>query len=503
MAFDFISKDPKIINNAPNSVSISRFVLFLSDWIQSVLIYDQNKKSSELSDPCLDFRCWAVLRFCVDSSSVGVSPNLLRAVTRFATHALNDDTITGYSVQLIDHASECLSVILASDSRVFYNVGVELWVSCAMEIVSLLRRIVSDDKQRACSTVPLSKMSRLVVEHFSSFLRFHPNPKNVFRIFVDRLLEPLLEFLVLLHLRDDTGKNEDVGSLVKMIEEVLSNGLFHPAHISGFSSLRGSSLQQEVRESKGINESYHRHFFRRLEKIIAEKKAMALGGLGYLLRMFVSRVKAQKSASLSLKHEEALRKGAEASEEAHSTSKPLFEMFMQFMEPLLVECKRFTDTELSGLRVVSEIQLVEVHGMLRSVNETLASFIQERIYIRSEDTPEGTHCSFLTEVCGNIISIADRILVTWLSDGGVQKILPLIAKEVLVALGFMLEIEYRAVGDDLAILWLVLLSFSALSVTITDKKPFDLINAEISKLGCQVINTYSELRQVCADLLFF
>ncbi|XP_039134165.1 LOW QUALITY PROTEIN: uncharacterized protein LOC120271540 [Dioscorea cayenensis subsp. rotundata] len=496
LAFDFISKDPKIINNAPNSVSISRFVLFLSDWIQSVLISDQNKKSSELSDPCLDFRCWAVLRFCVDSSSVGVSPNLLRAVTRFATHALNDDTITGYSVQLIDHASECLSVILASDSRVFYNVGVELWVSCAMEIVSLLRRIVSDDKQRACSTVPLSKMSRLVVEHFSSFLRFHPNPKNVFRIFVDRLLEPLLEFLVLLHLRDDTGKNEDVGSLVKMIEEVLSNGLFHPAHISGFSSLRGSSLQQEVRESKGINESYHRHFFRRLEKIIAEKKAMALGGLGYLLRMFVSRVKAQKSASLSLKHEEALRKGAEASEEAHSTSKPLFEMFMQFMEPLLVECKRFTDTELSGLRVVSEIQLVEVHGMLRSVNELLQAFIQERIYIRSEDTPEGTHCSFLTEVCGNIISIADRILVTWLSDGGVQKILPLIAKEVLVALGFMLEIEYRAVGDDLAILWLVLLSFSALSVTITDKKPFDLINAEISKLGCQVINTYSELRQV-------
>ncbi|KAJ0967599.1 hypothetical protein J5N97_024516 [Dioscorea zingiberensis] len=497
LAFDFISKDPKITNNTPNSVSISRLVSFLSDWIQSVLISDQNKRTSELFDPCLDFRCWALLRFCVDNSSVGVSPNLLRAVERFARHALNDNA--GHSVQLLDQASECLAVILASDLRVFYNSGVDLWVSCAVEIVSLLRRIFSSDDQGACSSTVLLKMSRLLLEHFSSFLRFHPNPKNVFRVFVDRLLEPLLEFLVLLHLRSDTGRSGDVGSLLKMVEEVLSNGLFHPAHISGFSSLRSSSVQQEVRESKGINESYHRHFFRRLEKIIAEKKAMALSGFGYLLRMFVSRVKAQKVASVSFKHDEALRKGTKTSDEAHTTSKPLFEMFVQFMEPLLFECKRFADTEFSGQ--LSEIQLVEAHGMLKSVNETLASFIQERIYVRTEDTSEGTHCSFLTDVCGNIFSISDRILMIWISvvqiNAGVDvKILHLIAKEVLVALRYMLEIEYKAVGDDLARLWLVVLSYSTLSVTLADRKPFALLNSEILNLGCQVINVYSELRQV-------
>ncbi|KAG1334627.1 hypothetical protein COCNU_03G007460 [Cocos nucifera] len=510
-AFDFVRLGGDFCGRGPEPVGVSRLASFLSDWLQPLLIsYDNSKKSLELFDPCLNYRSWFILKFCIEKSSVVVSPNLLRAITRTARHALlvingngiSDGEESGVFFQQV---LECLSLLFESNNRAFYNAGAELWVSCAVEVVNLVRRASANDEHYSSHAEVLLSLSSLLLEHFSRFLRFHPNPRNVFRVFVDRLLDLLLELLVLLHLRAGGSKGRHVGSLLRMVEDVLSNGLFHPIHISGFLSLKSSSTKHDARELKGINESYHRHFFQRLEKIIAEKKAVLLGGFGHLFCLFVSRVKNHKGALLASKGDRSSGKGGDISEEAQETNQPLFEVFVHFMEPLLLECKRCTQLEFSELGEALELRLIETHCMLKSVNETLASFIQEKIYVRTEDTSEGTHYNFLKEVYDTIISISSKIYLFWLSalhkdDARVKKVLPLIAREVFLAVGFFLEIEYRAVGDDLIKLWLMMFSYLAIHLSAVDTKPSSLLVSEILNLGCQVINVYSELRQVSSPI---
>nr|XP_029119321.1 uncharacterized protein LOC105041402 isoform X2 [Elaeis guineensis] len=511
LAFDFVRLGGDFSGRGPEPVGVSRLASFLSDWLQPLLIsFDNSKKSLELFDPCLNYRSWFILKFCIEKSSVVVSPNLLRAITRTSRHALlvmngdvmSDDEESGI---FFHQVLECLSLLFESNGRAFYNAGAELWVSCAVEVVNLVRRASANDEHHSSHAEVLLNLSSLLLEHFSRFLRFHPNPRNVFRVFVDRLLDLLLELLVLLHLRVGGSKGCQVGSLLRMVEDVLSNGLFHPIHISGFLSLKSSSTKRDARELKGINESYHRHFFQRLEKIIAEKKAVLLGGFGHLFCLFASRVKNHKGASLASKVDSSSGKGGDISEEAQETNKPLFEVFVHFMEPLLLECKRCTQLEFSELGEALELRLVETHCMLKSVNETLASFIQEKIYVRTEDTSEGTHYNFLKEVYDTIISISSKIYLFWLSalhkdDARVKKVLPLIAREVFVVVGYFLEIEYRAVGDDLIKLWLMMFSYLAIHLSAVDTKPSSLLVSEILNLGCQVINVYSELRQVSSPI---
>lgn len=491
----------------PVPVGVSRLAFFLSDWIQPLLIsYDNSKKSSELFDPCLNYRSWFILKFCMEKSPVVVSPNLLRAITRTSRHAvpvINGDGMSNEEESGIffQQVFECLSLLFESNDRAFYNAGAELWVSCAVEVVNLVHRGSANDEHYSSHAEVLLSLSSLLLEHFSRFLRFHPNPRNVFRVFVDRLFDRLLELLVLLHLRLGGSKGCQVGSLLSMVEDVLLNGLFHPIHISGFLSLKSSSRKHDARELKGINESYHRHFFQRLEKIIAEKKAVLLGGFGHLFRLFVSRVKNHKGDSLASKGDRYSGKGGDISEQAQETNKPLFEVFVHFMEPLLLECKRCTQLEFSELGEALELRLVETHCMLKSVNEIFASFVQEKAYVCTEDTSEGTHYNFLKEIYDTIISISSKFYLFWLSalhkdDVRVKKVLPLIAREVFVAVGYFLEIEYRIVGDDLIKLWLMMFSYLAVHLSVVDTKPSSLLVSEILNLGCQVINVYSELRQV-------
>ncbi|XP_072977931.1 uncharacterized protein [Typha angustifolia] len=505
LSFDFVSSEASSCDRRVEPVQISRLVSFLGNWIQNVLISSNNsKKGSETCDSCLDYRCWVVLRFCL-GYSVAVSPNLLRAVTRVARHALlhiDDGSSFGgeESAKYFMQVLECLSLLLSSNGRAFYNATVELWISLAVEIVNLVRKVFADDRRGSAGGQVLFRLSICLLEQFAIFLRFYPNPKNIFRVFVDRLLDPSLELLVLLHSPANSGNSGELGSLLKFVEDVLSNGLFHPVHISGFFSLKSLNDKLEVRELMGIKESYHRHLLQRFKGIKAENKAVLLGGFGYLLQLFVSRVRNRRGASLASKGTVSYVSGksSEASEEAQETNKPLFEVFVQFMEPLLVECKECARIGFSG---AGDIRMLEIHCILKSVNETLTTFIQEKIYVRTEDNSEGSHYKFLQDVYDTIISMAGEIYKFWLStlhvdDASIKKMLPLIAREVFVAVGYFLEIEYKVVGDDIIKLWQMMFSFLAVNISSEDTKPSSLLVSEILNLGSLVINIFSELRQV-------
>ncbi|KAL0923414.1 hypothetical protein M5K25_007470 [Dendrobium thyrsiflorum] len=507
-SFDFASSKASDGDGNLQPVSFSRALRYVFDWMQSLLMStDRNRKSRELLDPCLDYRCWAVIRSCSEKFSVGASPNLFRAVMPVLKQALlllDANSIFGVeSSQLFENTLQCLSSLLASNSRAFYNVGVDLWISCVADVLNIVSRVSSREKQAYSPSKTLLDISALLLEHFASFLRFHPNPKNIFRVFVERLLEQLFEVFVLVQLRTKDSCCEQFASMLKIVEDVMLNGLFHPAHISGFLSSRSSTVGQEGK-SRVANESYHRHLYRKVENVIQGKKVTALGGFACLLRLFASKVKGQQGASLSFRGHQVLKKGDAVSGDAQEASMPLFEVFIQFMKPLLDECKHCAENELSIMSGASEHRLVELHCMLRSVNETLDSFIQEKIYVRTEDTTEGKHYCFLKEIYDRFYSISIKLHFFWLSElqmgDEVRKMLPLIAREIFVGVGYFLEIEYRVFGDDLVIVWLMLLSFLAVNISSTDAKPCSLLMNEILSVGCKLINVYSELRQVNAPL---
>uniref|UniRef100_A0A1D1YWY4 Unhealthy ribosome biogenesis protein 2 n=1 Tax=Anthurium amnicola TaxID=1678845 RepID=A0A1D1YWY4_9ARAE len=503
LALGFVTSGGCGDNQGREPVQFSRVVSFLAGWVQPLLISSDldKRKSPVFFDACLDYRLWVVLKFCLEKSVVSVSQNLLRPVSRVLVHSeRGDDSTSGEdSTRFYGAFFECLSVLFSSCGKTFNVAGVELWVSSAVPAVGLILKILSSGRCSICNQdVPL-RLLLLLLEQFACFLRFHPSPKNIFRSFVDRLLEPLLELLVLLHMRPGDRNYKHAASLLGVVEDVLSNGLFHPVHISGFLSSRCSNAKSEVQASKSFIESYHRHFFGKLQKIITEKKVVAMGGFGLLFRLFVAVVREKRGVSAPLKTIKKLEKDHMGPEKENETIKHLFEVFIQFIEPSVIECKRFIKMDFSGAE--GETRLIDTHCTLRTLNDVLESFMHEKLYERSQDSPEGAHCSFLKEVYDTVIAMSRKIYMLWLSIPNVHiagslNMLLMIAKELIISIGYFFEIEYKVVGDDLAGIWFMMLSYVAACLSTVGTTQGALLTHEILKVGCLMINMYSELRQV-------
>ncbi|XVE93782.1 hypothetical protein REPUB_Repub01dG0224500 [Reevesia pubescens] len=73
---------------------------------------------------------------------------------------------------------------------------------------------------------------------------------------------------------------------------------------------------------------------------------------------------------------------------------------------------------------------------------------------------------------------------------------PLLAKELFLAVGYFLDIEYDVIGNDLISLWLMMLSYLNIGLSLLDLPDQSLLTSPILDLGCQLVNLYSELRQV-------
>ncbi|KAL6645056.1 hypothetical protein ACP70R_016664 [Stipagrostis hirtigluma subsp. patula] len=499
LAVEFLTTQPN--NSSPghkaHSIQLSRLVAFIGNWVQSILNLPENsKKMLQRFDPALDSRCWIILRVCIEMKpSISISLNLLKSLSRVARYGLsrveNDASYADdESFELFERALDCMLLLFSSNTRAFFNAGMDLWASCAIEVINLAQKVSANEKN--CCPV-LRKLTNCLLGKFSSFMRFNANPKNIFNTFVDKILEPLLELLVLLNSQANSNKQEQAGTMLKIVEDVLSNGLFHHHHLSGYFGLKNLT---KTSATKDINASYHRRLFEIFKGIKAENKAVLLAGFGYLLQLFVTRVRSQRTTSLS-----RLQKSSEGSEEPQHRES-FFEVFMQFMEPLMLECKLYSQKEFSNLGVT---KLVEVHCMLKSVNVMLKTLIEEKIYIPTEDTSEGSYFNFLQHIYTVLISISEKMYTFWVSavhleDLSIKKIVPLMFAEIIAAVCHFLEIEYKVLGDDLVKLWLMIFSLSAINASCKDIKPSFLLASKISSLSSQMICTFSELRQVSRSI---
>ncbi|KAL6211915.1 hypothetical protein ACLB2K_017138 [Fragaria x ananassa] len=365
----------------------------------------------------------------------------------------------------------------------------------------------------------VSRFLCLVLEPFARFLRTHGARKNGFHDFSEKLLEPLLHLYGLLPLQIGGSNPGWTRNLLKLVEDVLSHGLYHPLHIDGFLSLcitkkYATSKYDKSKDSKTTDESYHRHLFDKVEGILAAKNAFAIESIGVLFQLLIDQVKKLKTDSAltasgkmtgenegsrqledsSLGQTSMMSSGSRIIEtNYHSTifnletRRSLYYFFVLIMERPLLEINGFLETKL---KVGPE--LLDVHCTLKAINSVLLVFMHEKIYLRTEDASEGACLKFLKKAYNIVMSLSSDLIQLSVTH---SDSFTLIANEVLSAVGCLLEIEYDVLENDLLSLWLMMLSYLAIGFSLVDSPDRCSLFSKIIDIGCQLIMLYSQLRQ--------
>uniref|UniRef100_A0A2P2J3V6 Nucleolar 27S pre-rRNA processing Urb2/Npa2 C-terminal domain-containing protein n=1 Tax=Rhizophora mucronata TaxID=61149 RepID=A0A2P2J3V6_RHIMU len=523
------------------TVKLSRLILFLNDWVQSLLLStgkkvnnDGEKPSSRTVEACLDYRCWVIFKFCLEESlrlqlSLNLSRNLLRAIGCIARTALSllvdrsinskESFFVGEGFELYDVSLDCVSLVFSSHGGLS-NENLDLWISTVRALLEIVQKVYEDSLEGGQVGIFALRFSCLVLEPFAKFLRVHPTRKSSFHGFVDDLLELLLYVLIVLHRHCNVSNHGWPRNLLIMVEEVISQGLFHPIHVDGFMSLCSSekhSASSNV-EPRTVVKSYHRHLFDKLERIIAERKEYILSGLGELFHLLVDRVKRPNKVSVLSGDSKIVGKAGDlpdllvppsnmlhknnnaAPENSNGPSnlnaekrKSLFDFFVQIMEPLLLQMNGYLKTELEN-----GLLLFNVHHTVKSINSLLTSLLNEKLYSKTEDISEGACLNFLQKVYGSILLFSNHLLSlsTCDMDKQMQETLISLARELLVAIGYLLDIEYEVIGNDSTSLWTMILCYLAIGDSFKDASNHCLLTSQLLGLGCQVLQLYGELRQV-------
>ncbi|KAK3028645.1 hypothetical protein RJ639_037825 [Escallonia herrerae] len=310
-----LGKEVDDTSQEKETVSISRVIVFLNNWVQSLLISSEKEIRAEgLSGnarSCLDYKCWEIFKFCLVESlkwhvSLSFSRDFLRVINCIARDILSELTaasahpearnLGGEKLELYTTVLNCISVVFSCHEGIS-NENLDLWVLTVESVLELVQKVVVDKLIGDKAGIFAMQFSCAVLEPFTKFLRVHPARKDGFRGFISKLLEPLMQLMDLLRLY---GSNPGwTRNFLKLVEDVLSLGLFHSVHIDGFTSLQSikkykTSDEGKVKDFNMVVKSYHRHLFDKLEKIMAGKNALSLGGVGELFRLYVDCVKEHK-----------------------------------------------------------------------------------------------------------------------------------------------------------------------------------------------------------------
>ncbi|KAJ6395744.1 hypothetical protein OIU77_020910 [Salix suchowensis] len=198
LAYDFVNsrekgggKDADVDRE---TVKVSRVVAFLNDW------------------------------FCLEESlrlqvSLSFSRNLLRAIGIVARNVLSvltapsvrlkESVFTGAGLGLHSVVLDCVSLVFLSHGGLS-NENLDLWILSILPVLEFVSKVYDEKLEGGNVRSFALRFSCLVLEPFAKFLRVHPTRKNGFRDFVDKLLEPLLHLLGVLHLQSDAS-NPAVG----------------------------------------------------------------------------------------------------------------------------------------------------------------------------------------------------------------------------------------------------------------------------------------------------
>ncbi|KAI3989465.1 hypothetical protein MKX01_022740 [Papaver californicum] len=243
-------------------VSDSHLIKELNKWVQSLLITDQTQGA---------LKCWEIFRFCLDKSlylRVQLSFNqekILRGFSCVGKNALlildkENSGILSENSEFYSFVLDCVALLFTSHGRAF-SANMDVLSSTVRTMIDVLHKVylvkVSNDK----TGILLIRLSCLIFEYFANFLRVHPSPKKIFPDFLDKLLEPLLSLLVTVNKQIDGCNSTLTQNLLKTVEDILSYGLFHSAHVKEFLSLQSKEVGIAYDFLKDWRKSYLRREF--------------------------------------------------------------------------------------------------------------------------------------------------------------------------------------------------------------------------------------------------
>ncbi|KAH1236618.1 hypothetical protein GmHk_08G021788 [Glycine max] len=508
------------------TIELPRLLCYLNDWILTLLFPPNGKKNwgdgqtppqFEGIDAYMDLRCWEIFKFCLQESlkfhvSLSIPRNLLQTVQFVARNVLSlleDSSISSGELfisderyKLCDTTLDCVSLVFSSHGGLS-NKNLDLWVETARVLLELVLKMYSNKLDGSDVGAYALRFLWSVLQPFSK-LRVHLAKKG-FHNFVDKLLEPLLHLSGELHLQVNESNPIWASRLMEAVEEVLSHGLFHHMHIPEFLSLHVSenddaSCDDKSNDSKATIKSYTRHLFDVLNKIIAKKNDMAMGSLGLLFHLYVNSARKfkldeghQTVENIDGSRQPVPGKHCSSNNISADLQNSLFNFFVLIMEPLLLKINAYIQVEVDANPL-----LLDFHALLKSIGKLLASFMQDKVYVRTEDTSGGACLNFLKKIFNTLMTSFTSVLhfsnYDTTNRTEISSTLP--ANEILVAMGYLLQIEYEVIGEDLVNLWLLMLSCSAINcnlVNVPDQCP---LPSTIPALGCQTIYLYSQLRQV-------
>ncbi|KAK8472328.1 hypothetical protein PHAVU_002G179700 [Phaseolus vulgaris] len=469
----------------------------------------------------MDIRCWEILKFCLQESlkfhgSWSMPRNLLQTVQFVARDfllLLEDTSISSGEVIISEERCKLYGTTIDCVSLVFLSLGglsnknLDLWVETAKVLLDLVLKTYSNSLDDSNVGAFALRFLWSVLQPFSK-LSVH-RAKKGFHNFVDKLLEPLLHLSRELHLRVNGSNPIWTSRLIEAAEDVLSHGLFHQVHISEFLSLHGlendvTSCDEKSNDSKATIKSYTRHLFDVLNRIIDRKNAMAMGSLGLLFRLYATSARKFKLDE-GLKTTEKTGDSRQPVSGKHCDSnnisadiqKSLFNFFVLIMEPLLLKINAYIEVEADANTL-----LLDLYGLLKSIGNLLASFMREKVYLRTEDTSEGACLNFLKKIFNTLITSSTSLLhFSNYDTTNKMEIYVLPANEILVAMGYLLQVEYEVIGEDLVNLWLLILSFSAINCNLGNAFDQCSLPSTIPALECETIHLYGQLRQVESAIL--
>ncbi|GAQ84915.1 hypothetical protein KFL_002120090 [Klebsormidium nitens] len=530
----------------------------------------------------LDLRLWEVLRACLLSGKLGsdapINAALLQAVS--AVLSLKGPEYSApREVQAAADLDVVISAILTVLSTRFarsFRPSLEQWAAATE--VALKHPLLSCTSSPILGSPPGGQTILLILHGLNAACRAHANPRKVFTLQVDRLLTPVLTARFSLQgaiweritsghgpsteaiiLENGSGKWKGgwAEEMLRVLESILEGGLFHGAHVAGYSEVcpsledsrqtdgaaetgedadgrdgeEGGSRKKKRRTAemetgdegaKAKLASYHRLLFQALEVGVNERDQAVIGSLDWFLRAYVEAGKreqkddpgrnssAEEGAGLltEVNPEEGAPPKTATSEGGKKKRVPgseaTFRVFAELMRPLLQQLE-------AGVRN-AEVLL----GSIRGCRLLLAAANEVHAYIPTEDTPSRAHYRFLDRAKAAVFDIAHAPSSSSpivqadplrFAAASAPRILPApLAGQILGFLLVLLETEYRVLDGDLVRLWSLLLQAAEMGaerlsegVPVPNGRSSELVNgwlaAKAVRLGSRLLEVYGDLRQ--------
>ncbi|CAM6123331.1 unnamed protein product [Calypogeia fissa] len=468
------------------------------------------------------------------------------------------------SAALTEESVQSVEVLLLANERSF-RPDLDHWVSLASTALSKLAKLKElNSNGRMKSPVTrlivciLEGFARFVAIHPNRRKIFTSVTENLLEslLIAHGTVRKQCPQVSLNSLQSSSGLHK----LLQSIDGILEKGLFHAAHVGSFQDVctvlsgkgdldivPGSTEKKRKRtnssrdrnengeeEDKDVHLSYHRLLFKKLDSFRRSGLKGALMEQGWIFETYAKSFKSHQAAedidvfgirSKGKPQPEGEERGkvmhdAQLVDKKDRSSEALFNVFAEFIGPFVKDLESFHlslmshDADPSRQQIVSaKVSMIAVAGLLKAAKT-------ENIYVPTEDSTTQANLSFLRSCFNTLVGIGVSLPSLLGSTGAkavkkirlesptenmeehkLQGLFSEILREIIMALKYLIELDYKVVENSLGDMWAILLAEEALQqVSQRDHLCVDSalihMKQEAIEVACHIINIFSDLRQV-------